>query len=304
MSVMNMYDAKATAALLPFAGLIEALEAALPAYRDGAILCPERQVMQAPGGGGVLLSMPCAGPDLLCHKLVTVYPDNPAQGLPAIHGQVTCGDARTGRLLFTLDGPVTTGRRTAAVTLVGIRRLLPHAPRRILVIGTGAQADAHVQALADTWPQAAVFVQGRSVARERAVAERTGLPVGCVSAGDDPGEVDVVILVTTSHVPLYDLPARAGRLIVGVGAFRPNMVEIGAATIGGSVLYVDDPVGAPVEAGDYIQAGVSWDRVHPLVDAIDGPPPPADRPVVFKSVGCAAWDLAACRVALRQMGAG
>ncbi|MGB7483450.1 MAG: hypothetical protein WA909_07265, partial [Castellaniella sp.] len=61
-------------------------------------------------------------------------------------------------------------------------------------------------------------------------------------------------------------------------------------------LFVDDPAGARHEAGDYLQADVDWSRVRSLSSLLDEGPPAG--PAVFKSVGCAAWDLAAARCAL------
>ncbi len=67
----------------------------------------------------------------------------------------------------------------------------------------------------------------------------------------------------------------------------------------GSALYVDDLAGAKHEAGDFIQAGVDWASVTGIAALVGGtvPLPAASTPVLFKSVGCAAWDLGACRVA-------
>jgi hypothetical protein len=59
---------------------------------------------------------------------------------------------------------------------------------------------------------------------------------------------------------------------------------------------IDDPVGARHEAGDLIQAEIDWNSVSPLANALAGGLSP-NAPNLFKSVGCAAWDLAACRVA-------
>ena len=67
-------------------------------------------------------------------------------------------------------------------------------------------------------------------------------------------------------------------------------------------MIVDDPAGARHEAGDLIQAGVDWSGVISLGDVLKGTANVAG-PIFFKSVGCAAWDLAACRVA-REMIAG
>ncbi len=115
-----------------------------------------------------------------------------------------------------------------------------------------------------------------------------------------PDSVDAVITVTTSTVAVYDEPPRVGRVVVGVGAFKPEMAELGKTTLLGSQIYADDNVGVSVEAGDLIQAGVDWSKVMPLAQAISEAPD-LSRPIVVKSVGTAAWDLAACRVALANL---
>lgn len=58
----------------------------------------------------------------------------------------------------------------------------------------------------------------------------------------------------------------------------------------------DTHAGAKAEAGDYLQAGVNWDEVTPM-EAIQAMPHPDGRPMVFKSVGHALWDLAAAEPA-------
>ena len=89
-------------------------------YAGGRIVSPERMVVPL-AEGAVMLSMPASAADLAMHKLVNVCPRNRALGLPTIHGQVTAFDASTGVPQFMLDGPTVTGRRTAAVTMLGIR---------------------------------------------------------------------------------------------------------------------------------------------------------------------------------------
>ena len=89
----------------------------------------------------------------------------------------------------------------------------------------------------------------------------------------------------------------AGRLNVGVGAFKPEMCEIGEVTLSGSALYADEPEGAKHEAGDFIQAKVDWSLVKSLANALKDSPD-VTRLVVFKTVGTAAWDLATARVAV------
>ena len=294
-----VHDRQQTAALLDFAELVDAVAVAAEELEAGAIRSPERLVLPL-GAGAVMLSMPAAAPDIAVHKLVNVHPANPAIGLPAIHGAVTVCDTASGQVRCVLDGPEVTGRRTAAVTLLAIRRLLPHAPEHILVVGTGTQARYHVQALHALYPQAQVWVQGRTPdAAARFCNAHRELHGRLQPRAADAPAVDVVVTLTNSLEPVYDEAPRPGCLVIGVGAFRPEMAELGAATLRGSDLYADDPPGARHEAGDLLRAGIDWSRVGSLGALLRGPVDTA-RPAVFKSVGTAAWDLAAARVALRR----
>ncbi len=299
---MIVCDPARTAALLGFEQLVEALGRAVRELAAGAILSPERMVVPL-GEGGVLLSMPASAPDIGIHKLVNVQQANARRNLPTLHGNVTVCDAATGRPLCLLDGPEVTGRRTAAVTLLALRTFLPGAPRRILIFGTGAQSRFHVQAINALYPRAKVWVRGLDLASATQFCEANRPLHGQLEPLDGAmPEVDAVITLTTSLEPVYDEPAQAGRLVIGVGAFKPEMAELGKTLLDGSLIYADDPAGARHEAGDLLRAAVDWSRVRSLASALDGAVEPG-RPVVVKSVGTAAWDLAAARVALASLAA-
>lgn len=296
--ITRNFDAQATADLLDYPALVQGLRQTIVEYGAGKIVSPERMVIPLQEGG-LMLSMPASAADIAIHKLVNVCPSNGKSGLPTIHGQVVACDAHTGEMLFVLDGPTVTGRRTAAVTVLGIQTLHGSAPREVVLIGTGKQAANHAEALAAIFPDARLFVKSRSREAAAAFVERMQptAPNLAVLDGDAiPASVEVVITLTTSKAPVYSEPARAGRLVVGVGAFTPDAAEVAQTTIDGSFLIVDDPVGAKHEAGDLIQANIDWKTVAALAGAIAGELE-IDAPVFFKSVGCAAWDLAACRVA-------
>lgn len=292
-------DVARTAELLEFKSLIEAVAQAATEREAGVIHSPDRLVVPL-GQGGVLLSMPATAPDIAIHKLVNVQPANAQRGLPTIHGVVTVCDAATGRPLCLLDGPEVTGRRTAAVSLLAIQRLLPREPEQVLLIGTGAQARYHLQALQAVHPNARVRVRGRSADSSQAFCDASrGLHGNLAACPDDvPDGVDAVILLTTATEPVYDELARVGRVVVGAGAFKPEMAEIGKRTLEGSEIYADDPAGARHEAGDLLRAGIDWAGMKSLGTLLCEPRE-RERPAVFKSVGSAAWDLAAARVALR-----
>jgi 1-piperideine-2-carboxylate/1-pyrroline-2-carboxylate reductase [NAD(P)H] len=290
----------ATAEAVPFAALVEALAQAALEYQRGEIRSPERLSVPL-AGDGVSLSMPASAADVAIHKLVNVQPANAAAGLPSLHGVVTVTDTATGRPLCFLDGPELTGRRTAGISMLGIRLFLSGAPQQVVLIGTGVQASFHVRALADIYPACRILVKGIDRQSEMAFCNSHASMSANLEPcpAEIPHSVQVAITLTTSKKVVYDEPASAARLVIGVGAFKPDMAEIGSLTLGGSAIYADDAAGARHEAGDLIRAEVDWNLVKPLAMAVAQSP--SRGPVVLKSVGTAAWDLAASRVALRTI---
>ncbi|MEZ0605551.1 bifunctional Delta(1)-pyrroline-2-carboxylate/Delta(1)-piperideine-2-carboxylate reductase [Paraburkholderia sp. IW21] len=305
----QIFDAAATARLIPYATLVDALKRASIDYVQQRIASPERLVVPL-NEGGIMLSMPATAPDLAIHKLVNVCASNKPRGIPTIHGQVMAFDADTGETLFILDGPTVTGRRTAAMSMLGVHTFARARPREFLLIGTGTQAVNHLEAVGELFPDARVWVKGSAPARAEAFCAAyrgKARELHALASADAnlPAAIDVVIALTTSKQPVYDETARADRLVIGVGAFTPAMVEIGARTIAGSALFVDDEAGAKHEAGDFIQAGVDWTKVGGIAAAVQNVTTLLpEQPIVFKSVGCAAWDLAACRVAREALSGG
>ncbi|HEY4219245.1 MAG TPA: bifunctional Delta(1)-pyrroline-2-carboxylate/Delta(1)-piperideine-2-carboxylate reductase [Gemmatimonadaceae bacterium] len=302
MATTPIFDVADTARVLPFRPLIEALKVAAAEYAAGRVVNPERLVVPL-NDDGIMLSMPAAAHDLAIHKLVNICPRNAERSQPTIYGQVMGFDADTGRTLFILDGPTVTGRRTAAMSMLGVETFRP-APKEFLLIGTGVQAGNHLQAIGELYPESRVRVKGITAEYAQSFCDAhrgTMRDLQPLTDAAIPDSVDVVITLTTSHHAVYNEPPRAGRLVIGMGAFTPEMCEIGARTIGGSALYVDDVAGAKHEAGDFIQAGVDWSTVRGISDAVANKPS-TDKPFVFKTVGCAAWDLAAGRVARATLG--
>jgi 1-piperideine-2-carboxylate/1-pyrroline-2-carboxylate reductase [NAD(P)H] len=271
---------------------------------NGLIHCPVRVGVPL-SRQGVLHSMPASAGDMAIHKLVSVNLANVEKGLPTIFGLVTVCDGETGEPLFVLDGPTLTGRRTAALSMLGVRVFHPSSPENILLVGTGAQARYHAAAIHDLHPHARIYVKGTSPDAEAnfsSAMNRQGIHV-TRAEGRIPDDVDTVITVTTSKTPVYEEAARADRLIVGSGSATPDAAEISPRTIHGSDLFVDDLKGTRAEAGDYLQADVDWTRVT-SIGSVDAGTLTKDRPIIFKAVGCGAWDLAACRVAREALRSG
>ena len=281
-------DAEATAQHLPWAALLAEIAAVCREHRAGLIACPPRLVLPLPAGG-TLLVMPAISPVYSITKLVTVHPANrarPELGLATIQGEVVVMDSATGERLMLLDGPTLTARRTAAVSMLAVQLLATRPLRKILIVGAGAQALAHGEALQALHPQALQFVQSRRA------------PLADLAAHD----WDLVIAATSSMTPVLPPGVGEGALVIGVGAFRHDMVELPPALVAAAQVFVDDPAGAQAEAGDLLAAGLAAPQTS-LEDLVMGFTPADDgRTRVFKSVGCARWDLAAARVAVLTMG--
>ena len=329
--MLQTLDAASTAAHLPYAALADAIAQVLRDARAGRAQAPARLVMPVPSGGSLLL-MPASNADIAITKMITVHPHNPGRGLQAIHGEVVVMDAHTGVRSLLLDGPTVTAHRTAAVSLLAARLLAPEPAGDLLLIGAGAQARAHLEAFRVGLGTLRVTIIARTAAsaeRLAAHARALGMEATALAGGDAAGvaqaaravlpHASLVITATPSAQPVLPDHTEPGHpsgevwrphhFVAAVGAFRPDMAElpprlcVHAATA--DRLYADTLVDLEAEAGDLLQAGIPWSRVRPLQQCVDAAPhtltqaPPAS-PVVFKSVGSALWDLAACALALSK----
>ncbi|MBU1001993.1 MAG: delta(1)-pyrroline-2-carboxylate reductase family protein [Proteobacteria bacterium] len=305
---MRTYSAAETAKLLPYPELAEALAGVLRRMARGELTAPARIHSPLPGGG-VLLVMPAADEAVAVTKLVTVHPGNPARGLPLIQGEMVVMDAASGERLGILDGPTVTSRRTAALSLLAAQTLAPHEEGPLLVVGAGVQARAHLEAFAHGLGIHRVFCCARSEQSAVALAEfaRTlGIEATvATSAAAVLRDCSLVVTATTSNTPVLSEDVTPGTFIAAVGAFTPQAAEIPARLVRACRVVVDT-VDTRHEAGDLIQADVDWDGVLLLGDVLnaglgsDGPAQgqTGNRPVLFKSVGHALFDLAAGRLAL------
>ncbi|CAG9168387.1 delta(1)-pyrroline-2-carboxylate reductase family protein [Cupriavidus pinatubonensis] len=310
-------DAASTAARLPYPELAGAIADMLGELRDGTAMAPPRialPVGDAQGGAGTLLVMPARNRRLVMTKNITVHPDNPRRGLPNILGEVVVADAHTGERLAMLDGPTVTGRRTAAVSLLAAQRFAAQPDGELLIIGAGVQAMTHLEAFIAGLPVRRVWLHSRTRDKAEALAAHAGSLDVTAEVTDDVASVlprvSMVVTVTSSLSPvLPDIDSglwRDHHFIAAVGAFRPDMCELPpalchAASASGRLL-ADTLFGIEEEAGDLLQAGIDWSTVQPFETAIlqaDAIRARRSSPLVFKSVGYALWDLAACVLASR-----
>jgi len=310
-------DAASTAARLPYPELAAAIADMLGEMRDSTAMAPPRialPVGDPQGGEGTLLVMPARNRSLVMTKNITVHPGNPQRGLPNILGEVIVADAHSGERLAMLDGPTVTGRRTAAVSLLAAQRFAAQPDGELLIVGAGVQALTHLEAFIAGLGVGRVWLHSRTRSKAQVLAEHARALGAQGEVTDDVAavlpRVSMVVTVTSSHSPvLPDVASglwRDHHFIAAVGAFRPDMCELPprlchAAAASGRLL-ADTLFGIEEEAGDLLQAGIDWAEVQPFETAIlraDAIRARAGSPLVFKSVGYALWDLAACVLASR-----
>ncbi|GFK92269.1 Delta(1)-pyrroline-2-carboxylate reductase 1 [Fundidesulfovibrio magnetotacticus] len=295
---LTVHDAAATARLLPWAPLADAVAAVLARKARGLVHAPERLALPLPGGG-TLLVMPASDPELAVTKLVSVSPGNPARGLPLIQGEVVALDAATGVRLGVLDGPEVTARRTAAASLLAAQLLAPDPEGPLLVVGAGVQALAHAMAFTAVLGVREVYVAARSLPRAEALADRLRALGAEAQAVASPSAVleraALVVTATSSPEPVIGEGVRDDVFLAAVGSFQPERAEIPEALVRRCSLFVDDLAAARAEAGDLLRADIDFSRVTPL-EAVEARLE-LSGPVLYKGVGHAALDLAAARLA-------
>ncbi|WP_275295013.1 ornithine cyclodeaminase family protein [Amycolatopsis sp. La24] len=252
---------------------------------------PPRSVVPVPTGQFLL--MPAFWDRYAGVKVASVAPDNPARGLPRIQGHYLLMDGPTLTPKALLDGIALTSVRTAAVSAVAVDLLAEPDAERLVVFGTGPQAQSHIEAFRAVRPVREVVVVGRNAERTQALAAQ--YPFARVGTPDDVSSADLIACCTSSRTPVFDgakVPEHA--TVVAVGSHEPDAREVDDVLIGRSTVVVEGMGAATREAGDVVLAMKSGvlaaDDLVPLAELAQGRTV-ASGPRLFKSVGMAWEDL-------------
>jgi len=307
---MRTLSAEEVARALPYGRLVDALAAM---FRSGCeVPLRHHHPVRTGGAEAMLLLMPAwqVGRHMGV-KIVSVYPDNPAKGLPAVIGVYLLFDADTGKPLAALDAPELTVRRTACASALAARFLAREDASNLLVVGAGAMAPHLARAHAAVRPIRKVRIWNRRSEKAEDLAARLrGEGFDAAAAPDLEAaarEADVISCATLSAEPLIrGAWLKPGAHLDLVGAFRPHMRESDDDAVRRARLFCDTRKGALAEAGDLadpIARGViaASDVVAELAELCRGEKrgrESDDEITLFKSVGTALEDLAAAELAL------
>jgi ornithine cyclodeaminase/alanine dehydrogenase-like protein (mu-crystallin family) len=264
----------------------------------------------------VLLAMPCAvaEPPALGAKIVSVFRDNPARGLPTVTSIYVLSDYATGAPLAIMDGGYLTGIRTAAGSAVATRALARPDARSLGVFGTGVQARFHVELIRRVRSLDHVLVAATSDSKAEAFATWVTSSTGLSASAATPEQVsaaDIVVACTTSPTPVVvDSAVRQGAHLNAVGAFTPSTRELPSSLVARAAVYVDTRAGAFSEAGDLLLAcddtsftleDVRGEVGDVVLGNLSGRSNAGDV-TIYKSVGAAFLDAATARLAFEAAG--
>lgn len=285
------------------AGAIEAMRSAFAQLSDGRARIPRRLALATPGGQTLYMPGYLEEGPALGGKVVSVFPDNPRRGLPAVTGVVLLLDPETGEPRALMDGTWLTTLRTGAASGLATD-LLARADARVLaVFGAGAQARGQVEAVRTV----RAVEEVRIVSRTRSSAETLAGEIRDVTARvfEDRRRAvegaDVVVTATDSETPVFEgRHVAPGTHVNAIGSYRPDMRELDARLMSRARVVVDSREAAWSEAGELCLAKEEGVIGDDAVDAELGEVVAGERPgrtteeevTVFKSVGSAAQDLA------------
>lgn len=221
---------------------------------------------------------------------------------------ITLFDQRDASLAYVLDGLEVTRIRTAATTIAAMRLLGDNKAIRLGVIGSGLEAQTHLEALAVTCDVASVKVFSPTENRRAAFADRARSEFKIAAEAVSSAEAAVegathVIAAARSRdeSPILKMSMLgADALLASIGSTVPSQREVDIDVVdGATVIVADEPKELADETGDMIEArrvGVAFaDRLFSLRQLVRGEISPKllARPSLrlFKSLGSALQDM-------------
>ncbi|MBA1155420.1 ornithine cyclodeaminase family protein [Microvirga mediterraneensis] len=300
--------------VLTFPALIDALG---EAFR-GDMVTPVRHhhEIERAGAHGTLLLMPSwTGPaardGFVGVKVVSVFPENGARGLPSVMGSYLLMDGAPGQPVAVLDGTRRTVWRTAAASALAARYLAREDASRMVMVGAGSLAPFLIRAHMSQRPIREGALWNHNGARAEALAaelRREGLPVTAVTDLEAAvREADLVSCATLSTAPIVKGAwLKPGAHLDLVGAFNLRMREADDEALLRARVYIDTPA-ARTEGGDVavsLQSGaMAESHIRGTLADLCRSAPGRDAAsiTVFKSVGAALEDLAAAMLVWRSL---
>ena len=265
---------------------------------------------------GLLAAMPAYLPTAgaLMTKLVSLFPRNTDR--PTHQAVIVAFDATTGTPIALLDGEAITAARTAAASALATDLLARQKVERLVVIGTGVQARAHLQAVSRVRSFGSVRVVGRDLEKAKALAQELGgsndREVSATANVEQAvREADVVCACTHAAEPVVRRGwLKDGTHVNSVG-YNTAGREIDEGTVAEALLVVESRaavLAAPPSGSNEINwpirdGRITKDHIHAELGELVAHTRPGranDQQItLYKSVGVAVEDAAATALVLK-----
>jgi alanine dehydrogenase len=283
------------ASFLPMSECIPLMENMFRALATGECLQPLRSLMWLPDKSGMLGMMPAyaknpdnhsddpanhsenaapnpaspklsapnpapsnPAPPILGIKVITIFHANGAAGHPSHQGIVILFDGQHGQPLMLFDAEEITAIRTAAASAVATRLLSREDSSTLAIIGSGQQAERHIEAIRQVRDIRQINLWGRNPAHttalQKRLATRYPIPIRITATAQaSVKDADIICTVTAATEPvlLGDWIPKGAHLNV-VGSCTPTAREVDSAAILHSSVFTDCYESVFKEAGDFL----------------------------------------------------
>ncbi|HET7700529.1 MAG TPA: ornithine cyclodeaminase family protein [Candidatus Limnocylindria bacterium] len=294
-----------------------AVASALADLSAGRASMPTRIAALVPERDALLAAMPAYLPTAgaLTTKLVSLFPHNVDR--PTHQAIIVAFDDQTGTPAALLDGEAITAARTAAASALATDLLARTGATRLVVVGTGVQARAHLRAVTRVRRFTSIRVVGRDAANAAALAAEMERELGSSVQAERSLEqalrgADVVCACTHSPEPVVRRTWLADGAHVNSVGYNTAGREVDEDTVAEALVVVESRTAAlappPGGSNDLLwpirDGRITKDHVHAeLGELVAGTRPGRAHHAqltLYKSVGVAVEDAAATALVLRR----
>ena len=293
---------------------IAAVEKAFGELAKGRAMMPPRSTMMLEKGSISLMPSYLQETGTVATKIISIYAQNPAKGLPTSIAQIIANDPETGKFIALIEASYLTALRTGAVTGVAAHYLAREDSKVAAIIGCGVQGRTQAWAVIESRDIETFRCYDLSKERRRAFAEEMSrtlevevLPVD--RAKEAVKDADIIVTATTSKIPVVKKEWLGdGAHISAVGSFYPDHREIDTETVKDAKVVVDLREAVLAEAGDLIipikEGAITESHIYAelgeLVIGLKQGRTEDDNLTLFKSVGLAIQDSAVAGLAIKK----
>ena len=302
---------------LPMSECMDVMAETLKTLSRGDAVNPLRHAMWLPDKSGLIGMMPAylGDTEVMGLKAISVFPGNHTTDYDSHQGTVMLFETVNGRLLAMMDAGKITAIRTAAVSGVATRLLARKEANRLAILGSGVQAQTHLEAMQIACNLSSVRIWSQHFDHARKFADQAsaahGIPVTAVdSVKEAVAGVDIICTVTSATEPILRGDwISPGTHINAVGSSVAFARELDTAAVVNSTLFVDRRESTLNEAGDFLfpkkEGAIGDDHIRGEIGDIlvgnTGGRESSQEITLFKSLGLAAEDVASAHYIYQKL---